>query len=55
MLLYDSILMVSSLESRMVWQRKPELQNQEPGHKENQHECRTQMDTAVNLVISGTT
>jgi len=31
MLLHESVLMVSSLESISVWKRKAELQNQEPG------------------------
>jgi hypothetical protein len=34
MLLYDSVLMVSLLEFGSVWQRKTEMQNQAPGHKE---------------------
>jgi len=54
MLLRDSVLMVSSLESSSVWQRKTELQKHEPGRKENQHECRTQSDTAVILVTLAT-
>jgi hypothetical protein len=55
MLLRDSVLMVSSLESSSVWQRQTKLQNQATGRKENQQKCRTHSDTAVSLVISGAT